>query len=185
MVSCPPVTAGTRLLLVCLSEEQSQPVETQHPLRRLLNAGKGDTLQIRSILPLVGLMSSLTVLGVPQQKEIKHVPIKPISAASGPEMYKEYCAVCHGMDGEGRGPAVEALKLPPPDLTTLAKMKGGKYPPDRVISAIQGDLRLPAHVSKEMPVWGVPFWRLSQRQSSEVQLRVTNLSKYVESLQAK
>ena len=142
-------------------------------------------MQIRSILPLVGLVTSLTIFGVPQQKEIKHVPIKRISATSGPEMYKEYCAVCHGMDGKGRGPAAEALRVPPPDLTILAKMNGGKYPFDHVTSAIHGDLRLPAHGSKEMPVWGVPFWRLSQRQSSEVQLRVTNLSKYVESLQAK
>lgn len=142
-------------------------------------------MQIRRIVPLVGLVTSLTIFGLPQQKEIKHVPIKPIAATSGPEMYKEYCAVCHGMDGKGRGPAAEALKVPPPDLTTLAKMNGGKYPFDRVTSAIHGDLRLPAHGSKEMPVWGVPFWRLSQGHSSEVQLRVTNLSKYIESLQAK
>jgi mono/diheme cytochrome c family protein len=142
-------------------------------------------MQIRSIFPLVGLVISLTIFGVPQQKEIKHIPIKPISATNGPKMYKEYCAVCHGMDGKGRGPAAKALKVPPPDLTALARMNGGKYPFDHVTSAIQGDVRLPAHGSKEMPVWGVPFWSLSQGHSSEVQLRVTNLSKYVESLQAK
>lgn len=53
------------------------------------------------------------------------------------------------------------------------------------MNAIQGDLRLPAHGSKEMPVWGDLFWGMSQGHSSEVQLRVTNLNKYVESLQAK
>jgi len=142
-------------------------------------------MRTRSILPLVVLLTSWTIFGVPQQKEIKHVPIKPISATSGPETYKEYCAVCHGMDGKGRGPAAEALKVPPPDLTTLAKMNGGKYPFDHVTSAIHGDLRLQAHGSKEMPVWGVPFWQLSQGHSSEVQLRITNLSKYIESLQVK
>jgi len=70
-------------------------------------------------------------------------------------------------------------------LTTLARKNGGKYPSDHVASAIQGDLRLPAHGSKEMPVWGKVFWRMSQGHSSEVQLRVTNLNKYIESLQAK
>jgi len=142
-------------------------------------------MQIRNIFRLVGLVISLTIFGVPQQKEIRHIPIKPISATNGPEMYKEYCAVCHGIDGKGRGPAAEALKVPPPDLTALARMNGGKYPSLHVTSAIQGDIRLPAHGSKEMPVWGVPFWRLSQGHTSEVQLRVTNLSNYIESLQEK
>jgi mono/diheme cytochrome c family protein len=100
-------------------------------------------------------------------------------------MYTAYCAVCHGSDGKGGGPAAEALKVPPPDLTTLARKNGGKYPSDRVASAIQGDLHLPAHGSKEMPVWGNLFWRMSQGHASEVQLRVTNLNNYVESLQAK
>jgi len=140
---------------------------------------------IRSIFPLVGFVLCLTILGVPQQKEIKHVPIKPISTASGPEMYKTYCAVCHGMDGKGGGPAAEALKVPPPDLTALARKNGGKYPSDHVTSAIQGDLNLPAHGSKEMPVWSNLFWGMSQGHSSEVQLRVANLNKYIESLQAK
>jgi mono/diheme cytochrome c family protein len=142
-------------------------------------------MQIPSIFSVVGLVISLTIFGAPQQKEIKNIPIKPISATNGPEMYKAYCAVCHGIDGKGHGPAAEVLKVPPPDLTTLAKMNGGKYPFDHVTSTIRGEVRLPAHGSKEMPVWGVPFWSLSQGHSSEVQLRVTNLSKYIESLQEK
>ena len=52
-------------------------------------------------------------------KVIKHVPIKSTSPASGQEMYTAYCAVCHGTDGKGKGPALEALKVPPTDLTTL------------------------------------------------------------------
>jgi mono/diheme cytochrome c family protein len=100
-------------------------------------------------------------------------------------MYKAYCAVCHGMTGKGNGPAAEALKVPPSDLTTLAKRNGGRYPSDHVRSAIEGDLRLAAHGSKEMPVWGELFWRMSQGHSPEVQLRVSNLNQYIESLQVK
>ena len=59
--------------------------------------------------------------GASQQNEIRHVPVKATSPASGPEMYTSYCAVCHGLDGKGNGPAAEALKVPPPDLTALAK----------------------------------------------------------------
>jgi mono/diheme cytochrome c family protein len=140
---------------------------------------------LRRIFLLVGLVLCLAVFGEPQQKQIKPVPAKPTSPASGQEMYTTYCAVCHGSDGKGGGPAAEALKVPPPDLTTLAKKSGGKYPSDHVASAIQGDLHLPAHGSKEMPVWGCLFWRMSQGHTSEVQLRVSNLNKYIESLQAR
>src|SRR5579871_2852648 len=38
---------------------------------------------------------------------------------SGQAMYKEYCAVCHGNDGKGNGPAASALKKAPADLSTL------------------------------------------------------------------
>jgi len=140
---------------------------------------------VRSIFPIIGLMACLAVVGASQQKEVRHVPVKPTSPASGPEMYTAYCAACHGNDGKGGGPAAEALKVPPPDLTVLARKNGGKYPSDHVTSAIQGDLHMPAHGSKEMPVWGNLFWGMSQGHSSEVQLRVGNLNKYIESLQAK
>ena len=140
---------------------------------------------VRSMFPIIGLMACLAIFGASQQKEIRHVPVRVTSPASGPEMYTAYCAICHGIDGRGSGPAAEALKVPPTDLTALAKKNGGKYPSDHVTSAIQGELRLPAHGSKEMPVWGALFWDMSQGHSSEVQLRVSNLNKYIESLQAK
>ena len=142
-------------------------------------------MTMRNVFSHIGLILCLVVLGVAQQKEIRHVPVKPVSPASGPEMYKAYCAVCHGMTGKGNGPAAEALKVAPSDLTMLAKKNGGRYPSDHVRSAIQGDLRLAAHGSKEMPVWGELFWRMSQGHSSEVQLRVSNLNQYIESMQAK
>jgi hypothetical protein len=36
-----------------------------------------------------------------------------------------------------------------------------------------------------MPLWGELFWRMSQGHSSEVQLRVSNLNRYIESMQTK
>jgi len=140
---------------------------------------------VRSVFPIIALMACLAFFVAAQQKEIRQVPIKAISPTSATEMYTAYCAVCHGVDGKGNGPAAEALKVLPPDLTALAKKNGGKYPSDHVTSAIRGDLRLAAHGTKEMPVWGDLFWGMSEGHSSEVQLRVTNLNKYIESLQAK
>ena len=41
----------------------------------------------------------------------------------GQAEYRSSCATCHGIDGKGKGPASDALRVPLPDLTTLAKKK--------------------------------------------------------------
>lgn len=120
-----------------------------------------------------------------QEKEIKHVPVKPTNASSGKEMYNSYCAVCHGVDGKGAGPAASALKVVPTDLTELAAKNGGKYPSLHVSSVLRGEAETPAHGSKDMPVWGPLFRHLSQGHDAEVQQRIANLNQYVESLQKK
>lgn len=134
---------------------------------------------------IVIIALAMVSFGQEVKKEVKHVPIKPTSAASGQEMYKGYCAVCHGTSGKGDGPAASALKMPPPDLTTLAQKNGGKYPAMKVSAVIRGEDTLAAHGSKDMPVWGSLFWQMSGGQTSEVQQRVSNLNKYIESLQQK
>lgn len=140
-------------------------------------------------LLLVFVLAMLGPFSFAQQKEfskeVKHVPVKPTSAASGKEMYNMYCAVCHGTNGKGGGPAAEALKTPPTDLTNLSQKEGGRFPSAHVASAIRGDFNVPAHGSKDMPIWGNLFWHMSQGHEGEVQLRVANLTNYIESLQMK
>ena len=119
------------------------------------------------------------------QKVIQHASIKPTSPASGQEMFTTYCAVCHGTDGKGGGPAASALKVPPTDLTQLSKNNGGKFPALKVSSILRGTSDLPAHGSKEMPVWGPLFRSMSGGHESDVQQRLANLTQYVETLQAK
>jgi mono/diheme cytochrome c family protein len=138
---------------------------------------------IRRVFSLVVLFLCLAAFCESQQRQIKYVPVKPTSPASGQEMYTAYCAVCHGKEGKGNGPAAEALKVPPPDLTILARKNLNNYPYDRVRSAIVGDVRLPTDGAKEMPGWGELFWCMSQGHSSEVQLRINNLNKHIESMQ--
>lgn len=133
----------------------------------------------------VVIAMAITASAQEPKKEIKHVPVKPTSAASGQEMYKTYCAVCHGTDAKGNGPAADALKVPPPDMTTLAERNGGKYPALKVSAIIRGEEVLAAHGSKDMPIWGHLFWSMSGGHEAEVQQRVANLNKYIESLQKK
>ena len=118
------------------------------------------------------------------QTTIKKVPAPSTSPASGEKMYKAYCAVCHGTDAKGNGPAAPALKGPIPDLTTLAKNNGGKYPADHVASVLRfGTGGLIAHGSKDMPIWGPLFSAMGS--SSTETLRISNLTHYLETLQVK
>jgi mono/diheme cytochrome c family protein len=116
---------------------------------------------------------------------IKHVPVAATSPASGKEMYASYCSACHGTDGKGNGPAASAFKVHPADLATLSSGNGGKFPSLKVAQAIRGDSAISAHGSKEMPVWGTLFMGMSHGHEGEVQQRITNLTKYVETLQTK
>jgi hypothetical protein len=55
----------------------------------------------------------------------------------------------------------------------------------KVSSAIRGEGGLPAHGSKEMPVWGSLFWTMSAGHEGEVQQSVANLTHYIQPLRAK
>jgi mono/diheme cytochrome c family protein len=125
----------------------------------------------------------LLTVAVSKQQSVKNSPVRYTSPASSSDMYKSYCAACHGVDGRGNGPAVPALKVAPPDLTTLAKRNNGKYPSDHVAAILEGKVTLAAHGSKEMPVWGPIFMQLGEGHPGEVQQRVTNLTKYIEVMQ--
>jgi len=116
---------------------------------------------------------------------VKHVPITNVSPVSGKEMFKSYCAVCHGTDAKGGGPAASALKTPPTDLTLLAQKDGGKYPAAHVAAVIRGQADITSHGNKDMPVWGELFSSISQGHESQVQQRVANLVDYIQTLQAK
>ena len=120
-----------------------------------------------------------------QPKKVEHTAVAPTSPASGHDMFISYCASCHGKDGKGDGPAASALKVKPADLTMLAKANGGKYPSMKVASILNGQTDLAAHGNKEMPVWGVVFRSMSGGHEGEVQQRIANLNRYIESLQAK
>lgn len=112
--------------------------------------------------------------------------IQPTPASSGAQMFREYCAVCHGMNGKGEGPAASAMKKRPANLTELAARNKGNFPANHVFNVIKGDPEsLSAHGSKDMPVWGTAFGSLAHGNQAEVQLRITNLVDYIKSLQVK
>ncbi|HYA22826.1 MAG TPA: c-type cytochrome [Terriglobales bacterium] len=145
--------------------------------------GKATFVAVAVIAVLVvAVMSSLAQ---EQNTEIKRVPPASTSPASGREMFVNYCAPCHGKDAKGNGPAAAALKQAPANLTELAKENGGKFPDMKVSAVLRGEAAVAAHGTQEMPVWGPVFWRMSQGRAAEVQQRITNLTRYLKSLQEK
>jgi len=102
---------------------------------------------------------------------------------NGPSPKQVYCASCHVRDAKGDGPAAGALKVPPADLTALAKKNNGKFPSNHVSAVLSGQADMMAHGSKDMPVWGPIFFRLSEGRATEVQQRISNLTLYLKTLQ--
>ena len=109
-----------------------------------------------------------------------------ISSMDGRDLFSFYCASCHGRDGKGGGPVVAALKTPPPDLTSITQRNGGTFPRTRVESMVMGDgdRVMPAHGSKDMPVWGPIFRGLDARDAMN-KVRISNIVGYIQSVQSR
>ena len=119
-----------------------------------------------------------------QPNEVKKAPIPMTTASSGTEMFASYCAPCHGKDGKGIGPVATSLKNPPANLTQLAKKNNGKFPAEHVASVLRNGVS-GTHGSSDMPVWGPLFSQVSGGNSTVVQMRISNLVHYLESIQEK
>lgn len=140
---------------------------------------------MRLLIAGVALLA-LSSAGFSQEAKTQIVKktIEYTSPTSGSEMYGAYCAVCHGVDGKGAGPAAPALKKAPSNLTLLTKKNNGKFPVLAIQSMIQGDNSPAAHGSRDMPMWGDIFRSVSNS-PAVVDLRVRNLRAYIEGLQEK
>jgi mono/diheme cytochrome c family protein len=107
-----------------------------------------------------------------------------IESMYGPDLYRHYCATCHGKDAKGGGPATAALKVPPPDLTRLARARNGVFPARDVEAIIRGEAPVTAHGSSDMPVWGPIFYALDPS-DARVKARITALVAHIASIQQK
>src|ERR1700730_2749215 len=135
---------------------------------------KEEDMQVMKFISLAAILATVVALAVAQQTQtpptIKRVPITNASSNSGNEMFNSYCAVCHGKDGKGNGPAASAMKT---------------SPAAHVAAVIRGQATTRSHGSKDMPVWGPLFASLSQGQEAQVQQRISNLVSKIETLQTK
>jgi mono/diheme cytochrome c family protein len=149
-------------------------------------------MRVMKFISVAAALAMLLTLAIAQQAAttqsaptVKHVPITNAPPNSGKEIFNSYCAVCHGKDAKGGGPAASAMKTSPADLTALAKNSGGKYPAPHVAAVIRGQAITASHGSQDMPVWGPLFASISQGHEAQVQQRISNLVGYIETLQTK
>jgi mono/diheme cytochrome c family protein len=138
------------------------------------------------------LLTTLAVFGVagffspddkPKTQTDKQLQ-RLIVSLKGPDLFRAYCASCHGQDAKGDGPAAAALNSKVPDLTTIAHRNGGVFPEKRVTSIIVGDETVIAHGSREMPVWG-PIFHQIEEDRDYGNIRMKNLLEYLRSIQQK
>lgn len=107
-----------------------------------------------------------------------------IPSVKGPDLFRAYCATCHGVDGKGNGPVAPALNTKLTDLTTIAQRNGGMFPVKRVRSIISGDDLVLGHGSREMPIWG-PIFHQVEWDRDWGEIRLDNVTKYLQSIQQK
>jgi mono/diheme cytochrome c family protein len=110
-----------------------------------------------------------------------------VARDSASDLFRNYCAACHGASAKGDGPLAANMKKRPPDLTLLAKQNGGTYPADLVFKIIDGRRPVPGHGGPDMPAWGDAFKASSAVGGSEevVRDRIQALVDYLGTLQQK
>jgi mono/diheme cytochrome c family protein len=132
----------------------------------------------------VALIGGFAANASARQKTGPASPSPVIESMYGPDLYRHYCATCHGREGKGDGPARSSLKVPPSDLTVLARRQKGVFPASTVETIIRGGTTVAAHGSVEMPVWGPIFYALDPS-DARVKARIAALVSHIATIQQK
>jgi mono/diheme cytochrome c family protein len=98
-----------------------------------------------------------TLLGMVLAAEQQPPAVPGAARREAPRVFVQYCSACHGVHGRGDGPAAPALQPPPADLTRITQRHDGLFLVTALTAVIDGQTVIPAHGSREMPIWGVRF----------------------------
>ena len=140
---------------------------------------------MRSLALVVGALVLVSCVALAQKRAEVPEDARLIESIQGPDLFRAYCASCHGPDATGRGPAAASLKSVPADLTKISTRNGGTFPFVKVQQIIAGQAPvMVSHGNREMPVWGPIFSQVTRDQDLGA-VRVYNLAKYLESIQKK
>lgn len=105
---------------------------------------------------------------------------------TGEDLYRRFCASCHGIEGRGDGPVAASFRVEVPDLTRMADRGRAVNVRDRIARIIDGRYIIGAHGTRVMPVWGEDLTRLeigNPDAERSTQVIIGRLADYVSSLQ--
>jgi nucleotide-binding universal stress UspA family protein len=137
--------------------------------------GMAATILLAALLFAPGLINSAAAQEPPQEYR---------QATVGREVFRTYCASCHGTNGQGDGPLASAMTRKPANLTEIAKRNGGQFPTEMVFRTIDGRQPVRGHGGPDMPVWGDVFTRTRDAGDAErVKLVIDSLVKFLDSIQ--
>ena len=140
---------------------------------------------LKSLLVTAAAATLAVSLSFADQSQSKIViPVNQTAPNNGKQMYTNYCAPCHGADGKGSGPVASSLKARPTDLTELSKNNNGKFPDTHIVAILQFGADVPSHGSATMPVWGPILGTMNKSNIQDKQLRISNLTRYLQTIQA-
>ena len=109
------------------------------------------------------------------------------AAMSGEQLYRRFCASCHGLEGRGDGPvAASTLRVEVPDLTRPIRRPVASDPRERIARIIDGRYIIGAHGTRIMPVWGEDLARLeigNPDAERTTEIIIARLADYVPGLQ--
>jgi mono/diheme cytochrome c family protein len=141
-------------------------------------------LKSLSVIAAAALMAASVSFADQSQSKIV-IPVDRTASTDAKQMYTSYCAPCHGTDGKGHGPVAASLKNQPTDLTEIQKNNNGKFPDAHVAAILQFGTEVPAHGTPTMPVWGPILGSMNRANLQDKQLRISNLTHYLQTMQTK
>jgi mono/diheme cytochrome c family protein len=110
-------------------------------------------------------------------------PPRNEAAPDGAQLYRTWCASCHGVTAQGNGPLAPMMRRPVSDLTQIAAKNGGMFPTARVRRIVDGR-EVEAHGDPDMPIWGTAFKSTRDGYSeASVRARIDAIVKFLESIQ--
>jgi mono/diheme cytochrome c family protein len=101
---------------------------------------------------------------------------------NGAELFRAFCASCHGPNGTGDGVMAAQFTREPPDLTKLQVRNRGTFPAALLKRIIDGR-EVAAHGNRTMPIWGDVFTREQDGSRNAAAARVDALVEFVRTLQ--
>ena len=133
-------------------------------------------------LSVAGATIIAALLLLPVAAAAQDEPMK--QTTPGGEVFRTYCATCHGTSARGDGPLAASMKRKPANLTEIAKRNGGEFPSDVVFRTIDGRQPVRGHGGPDMPVWGDAFERSREAgDQARVKSVIQSLVDYLESIQ--